>query len=141
MAKDYHGLKPVTPSDMKMAFNHLSTTKKLTQSKITDHQQAVAATSNSQSKSYNRGHVVSHKKDLASIDRSLQTLNQMKGTSMADKFNTQKTGSYKGKPNTAGGGGRFAQMVDSGKSPALAAYIGRKKFGAKAMAHMATKGK
>lgn len=56
-------------------------------------------------------------------------------------FNTKKSGSYKGKSNTAGGGGRFQQMVDSGKSPALAAYIGRKKFGAKMMSSMAAKGK
>lgn len=57
------------------------------------------------------------------------------------KFNTKKTGDYKGKSNAAGGGGRFQQMIDSGKSPALAAYIGRKKFGAKTMASMAAKGK
>ena len=40
-----------------------------------------------------------------------------------------------------GGGGRFAAMVASGKSPALAAYIGRKKFGAKRMAKMAAHGR
>jgi hypothetical protein len=40
-----------------------------------------------------------------------------------------------------GGGGRFAAMVASGKSPALAAYIGRKKYGAKKMAGFVAKGK
>jgi hypothetical protein len=40
-----------------------------------------------------------------------------------------------------GGGGRFAAMVASGKSPALAAYIGRKKYGATKMASFAAKGK
>ena len=42
--------------------------------------------------------------------------------------------SFKGKSMKPGGGGRFAKMVASGKSPALAAYIGRKKYGAKKMA-------
>ena len=42
---------------------------------------------------------------------------------------------------TPGGGGRFAAMVKSGKSPALAAYIGRKKYGAKKMASFAKKGR
>ena len=46
-----------------------------------------------------------------------------------------------GKSMKPGGGGRFAKMVASGKSPALAAYIGRKKYGAKKMAKFAAKGK
>lgn len=40
-----------------------------------------------------------------------------------------------------GGGGRFAAMVASGKSPALAAYIGRKKYGASKMAAFAAAGR
>lgn len=40
-----------------------------------------------------------------------------------------------------GGGGRFAAMVASGKSPALAAYIGRRKWGATRMAKMAAAGR
>jgi len=40
-----------------------------------------------------------------------------------------------------GGGGRFAKMVASGKSPALAAYIGRRKYGASRMAKMAAHGR
>jgi hypothetical protein len=40
-----------------------------------------------------------------------------------------------------GGGGRFAKMVASGKSPALAAYIGRRKYGAHRMAQMAAHGR
>lgn len=46
-----------------------------------------------------------------------------------------------GKSMKPGGGGRFASMVASGKSPALAAYIGRKKYGAKKMASFASKGR
>lgn len=53
----------------------------------------------------------------------------------------KKTGATDGKPNQLGGGGRFQQMVDQGKSPALAAYIGRKMYGKKKMAKMAAKGK
>ena len=56
-----------------------------------------------------------------------------------DKIKT--TGSFKGKPNKLGGGGRFAQLLAQGKSPALAAFIGRKKYGASKMASMAAKGK
>jgi hypothetical protein len=40
-----------------------------------------------------------------------------------------------------GGGGRFAAMVASGKSPALAAYIGRKKYGSEKMADFSAKGR
>lgn len=40
-----------------------------------------------------------------------------------------------------GGGGRFAAMVASGKSPALAAFIGRKKYGKAKFAAMAAHGK
>jgi len=40
-----------------------------------------------------------------------------------------------------GQGGRFAAMVKSGKSPALAAYIGRKKYGKKKFASLSRKGK
>jgi len=40
-----------------------------------------------------------------------------------------------------GGGGRFAAMVASGKSPALAAFIGRKKYGAAKMAKFSAAGR
>jgi len=40
-----------------------------------------------------------------------------------------------------GQGGRFAAMVASGKSPALAAFIGRKKYGKKKFQGMAAKGR
>lgn len=50
----------------------------------------------------------------------------------------------KAKPNPKaplGQGGRFAAMVASGKSPALAAYIGRKKYGNKKFSQLAAKGR
>jgi hypothetical protein len=53
----------------------------------------------------------------------------------------KKTGTTDGKSNGLGGGGRFQQMVNSGKSPALAAFIGRKIYGKKKMAKMSAAGK
>lgn len=54
---------------------------------------------------------------------------------------TVKTGTTDGKPNALGGGGRFQQMVNKGKSPALAAFIGKKLYGKKKMTQMANAGK
>lgn len=53
----------------------------------------------------------------------------------------KKTGTTDGKSNKLGGGGRFKQMTDKGVSPALAAFVGKKKYGAKAMSKWAAKGK
>lgn len=46
-----------------------------------------------------------------------------------------------GKSMAPGGGGRFAAMVASGKSPALAAYIGRRKYGPEKMAEFSAQGR
>lgn len=54
---------------------------------------------------------------------------------------TKKTGMTDGKSNALGGGGRFQQMQNKGASSGLAAYIGRKMYGAKKMTKMANKGK
>lgn len=56
---------------------------------------------------------------------------------------------YKGKSLAPGGGGKFAKMVDTLKSEgkseesakAIAATIGRKKYGAKKMATWSSQGK
>jgi hypothetical protein len=40
-----------------------------------------------------------------------------------------------------GSGGRFKALVASGKSPALAAYIGRKKYGSAKMTKMSATGR
>ena len=53
----------------------------------------------------------------------------------------KKTGKTDGKSNKLGGGGRFQQLVNQGKSPALAAYIGRKLYGKKKMASMSAAGR
>ena len=56
---------------------------------------------------------------------------------------------YKGKSMALGGGGRFAKLTDKLKSEgkstaaakAIAASVGRKKYGATKMAKLASKGK
>lgn len=53
----------------------------------------------------------------------------------------KKTGTFGGKSNKLGGGGRFKQLEAQGKSPALAAYIGRKKYGSKKMGQLSAKGR
>lgn len=52
---------------------------------------------------------------------------------------TKKTGTFHGKSNRLGGGGRFAQLEAKGISPALAAYIGNKKYGTEKMSKIAHK--
>jgi len=51
------------------------------------------------------------------------------------------TGKTDGKSNELGGGGRFQQMLNQGKSPALAAFIGRKVYGKKKFQSMAAAGR
>lgn len=53
----------------------------------------------------------------------------------------KKTGMTDGKSNKLGGGGRFQQLENKGVSPALAGFIGRKLYGKKKMAKMASQGK
>lgn len=56
------------------------------------------------------------------------------------KLVIKKIGSTDGKPNKLGGGGRFAQLAKA-TSPALAAFIGRKKYGNTGMKKLIMKGK
>jgi len=46
-----------------------------------------------------------------------------------------------GKKPKLGSGARFKKLTSSGMSPALAAHIGRKKYGAKKMAQMSAAGR
>lgn len=57
------------------------------------------------------------------------------------KSKVKKTGKFQGKSNKLGGGGRFKQLEAQGKSPALAAFIGRKKYGKKKFQSLSKKGK
>lgn len=60
--------------------------------------------------------------------------------SAPDNPKMKKTGKTDGKSNKLGGGGRFQQMLNKGKSPALAAYIGRKMYGKKKMSQLSSQG-
>jgi hypothetical protein len=65
------------------------------------------------------------------------------GTAKAPEV--KKTGTFHGKSNRLGGGGRFAQIAEKAgggaKGAAIAAAIGRKKYGNKKMSEMAQAGK
>lgn len=63
------------------------------------------------------------------------------------KNTIKTTGTYQGKSNKLGGGGRFAQLKNKlatqgvNNPGAVAAAIGRKKYGAKKMAQLSAKGR
>lgn len=59
----------------------------------------------------------------------------------AKEDTTKKTGTFKGKSNKLGGGGRFAQLQAKGMSGGLAATIGRKLYGKTKFQSMAAAGK
>ena len=82
--------------------------------------------------------VLGEARRLEQVRRQSDGLVNTKGKNMAQ---LKHTGTTNGKSNKLGGGGRFQQLVNQGKSPALAAYIGRRKYGAKAMAKMSAKGR
>jgi hypothetical protein len=90
----YHGVKPVTEDDRKMASKHLKLTKKLAEDrvdllsdKIEDHRKALKKAlkdKDKESANYNRSHMASHEHerddaygDEKEINRSLQTLGSM----------------------------------------------------------------
>ncbi len=91
---DYHGIKPVTDDDKKMAEKHLKMTQKLTEDKqellsdkIEDHRDALKRAlkdKNQKSANYNKSHLVNHeheREDAANdeneIHRSLHTLKHL----------------------------------------------------------------
>jgi hypothetical protein len=76
MSSDYHGPKPVTKSDKKMAKAHLKETKALLNDKIKDHKKAMQ-TSNAKSKAYNKTHLTGHQADLRKVNKSLSTLSKL----------------------------------------------------------------
>jgi hypothetical protein len=53
----------------------------------------------------------------------------------------KKTGTFQGQSNDLGQGGRAAQMKAKGMSGALIGFLGRKKYGAKAMAKWSAAGR
>lgn len=71
----------------------------------------------------------------------ISRMNSMKGKPTKKKGALRKTGKFEGKSNRLGGGGRFKQLVAKGKSPALAAYIGRRSLGKSKFQKLAAAGK
>lgn len=73
---------------------------------------------------------------------------EMKPGDMFNKMKkgaVKKSGTFKGKSNKLGGGGRFAQVAAKAgggkKGAAIAAAVGRKKYGKSKMQKMAKAGK
>lgn len=56
------------------------------------------------------------------------------------KDTLKHTGKTDGEPNKLGGGGRFKQLENQGKSAALAAWIGRRAHGKKEFQSLAAHG-
>ena len=77
MSLDYHGQKPVTKTDVKLAKKHLKATIKLEKSKTSDHLRAAKSTSNSRSKAYNMSHAKGHQKDIKQRQTSLKTISRL----------------------------------------------------------------
>lgn len=65
----------------------------------------------------------------------------MGGGGVGHNFSNKNMNDIGHKSMKLGGGGRFAAMVASGKSPALAAFLGRKKYGASKMEKWAAAGR
>ena len=103
---DYHGLRPQTKDDAKIAKKHLKDTQDLLEDKIDDHDKAAEDNPNPKSAAYHRSHAQNHKKDLKEVNTSLKTLKNIKP----------------------------AVMMPVKKSSGLANYLTKKRVGAKAMA-------
>lgn len=82
------------------------------------------------------------KAGLMPASKEVESVAEDKGENEAtESKTTKKTGTFAGKSNKLGGGGRFAQLESKGLSGALAATIGRKKFGKAKFQSLAAKGK
>lgn len=77
MSNDYHGPKPVTKSDVKLAKKHLKARQKLAKKSIVEHTSEKQKTNVAKSKSYNQGHITGHRKELKQIKRSLNTISKL----------------------------------------------------------------
>lgn len=76
----YHGQKPPTKEDAKLAKNHLVRTIALEKSKVKEHedQKAIAKKAkNKKSEKYNDSHLKEHKKDIAKRESSKRTIGQI----------------------------------------------------------------
>lgn len=146
---------PVTPNDRAMRLTHTNQSIDYNLGHIEDksgHAPALLTSVNKMATVDPGMAKQAHQKIVAHMTKVLSTIKQGAPTNMKPQMGTirsprmaspkastpkiRTTGSFQGKSNKLGGGGRFKQIVASGKSPALAAYIGRRKYGAKAMGKM-----
>jgi ABC-type nickel/cobalt efflux system permease component RcnA len=78
--KNYHGVKPPTKEDARLAKSHLDRTMDLEKQKVKEHEtQKTKAkkAGNKQSVKYNESHIKNHKKDIAERQQSKKTISQI----------------------------------------------------------------
>lgn len=76
----YHGTKPPTRDDARLAKSHLNRTIALEKSKVKEHEDQKKLSKkagNKKSEKYNDSHLKEHKKDIAKREDSKRTINQI----------------------------------------------------------------
>lgn len=76
----YHGKKPPTKEDARLAKKHLTRTISLEKSKVKEHEDQKKLANkwgNKESARYNDSHLKEHKKDIAKREGSKRTINQI----------------------------------------------------------------
>ena len=91
----YHGVKPPTTDDAKMAMSHLVKTIALDKSKIAEHQVAkkkAQSVGNKKSVNYNQSHIDNHQDDVDERQQSVKTLKGIRGSlkPLVDKMAVSK---------------------------------------------------
>jgi len=78
----YHGKKPPTKEDAKMAMSHLDRTEDLNESKIQEHLKALKKAKDKghkKSQEYNKAHIDKHEDDNDEVKQSKKTLRAIRG--------------------------------------------------------------
>lgn len=76
----YHGTKPPTKEDARLAKSHLDRTLKLEKTKVKEHEaqkSKAKKAKNKKSVQYNESHIKKHKEDIAEREASKHTINQI----------------------------------------------------------------
>lgn len=139
MASTKYSETPPTPADAKMRVKHASASVDYNMRHAQDHLNAIpehltGLQAQNPAQATSQAHKV-----VGGLQGMMNQVSKFtKGTNMQT---TQKTGSFQGKSNAPGGGGRAAQLKAKGLSGGLIGFIGRKKFGAKTMAKWSAAGR
>jgi hypothetical protein len=78
--KNYHGVKPPTKEDARLARSHLDRTMDLEKQKVKEHEVQKAKAKkvgHKQSVQYNESHIKKHKEDIAERQQSKKTINSI----------------------------------------------------------------